>query len=252
MQRQQWQQPDNQLSINQLLSQNQKLKEHNKQLTDCMLSLDREIGMWMNVTNDLIKFMQVNVLLNREIDWLDKTIQQLIPFVTTSQIWMKDALQHQAMVETLCGVLTDPGFLSYWAFHIWSGLKLTQFDQELLSEQFLKLLAPYTNPSAPATPNYYDRLTEDKSRNIAYEQIEMERQASLNAQQQANNYLQQQQAAYQQYFGIPNGNNQVPLPPIPQGSPASDLNKLDLIKSQMAQGGDVYRRLNMMKRQGVI
>lgn len=112
------------------------------------------------VIGDLVHMMEVNLLLNREIEMQDQLINSLLPFVQVANIWANDALMHEQVLENVCTLLTDPGFLAYWAFHAWGQTNLTEWDLNFISEQFLRLLeskgaVPPTNAFLPQAPQQY-------------------------------------------------------------------------------------------------
>lgn len=115
-----------------------------------MQALDQEIGMAYNVIGNLVHMMEANLLLNREIEMQDAAIQNLMPFVEVANIWANDALMHEQVLENVCTLLTDPGFLAYWAFKAWKGVNLTEFDLNFISEQFLDLLQAKGSYAPPA------------------------------------------------------------------------------------------------------
>lgn len=110
------------------------------QLQQAIAGLDQEIGMAYKLIGDLVHTLETNLLLNREIEMQDQIINSLLPFIQVANIWASDALMHEQVLENVCTLLTDPGFLAYWAFHSWGKTNLTEWDLNFISEQFLKLL----------------------------------------------------------------------------------------------------------------
>lgn len=79
-------------------------------------------------------------MLNAEIDALDSALQSTVPFITTSQVWMNDALQHEAVLENVCQLLTSPQFLLYWSFETFKNLNLIEADFDAIAETYLGFL----------------------------------------------------------------------------------------------------------------
>lgn len=130
------------------------------QLQQAIAGLDQEIGMAYNLIGDLVHILETNLLLNREIEMQDQLINSLLPFVQVANIWANDALMHEQVLENVCTLLTNPGFLAYWAFHAWGQTNLTEWDLNFISEQFLRLLeskgaVPPTNAFLPQVPQQY-------------------------------------------------------------------------------------------------
>jgi hypothetical protein len=115
-------------------------------------ALDQEIGMAYSVIGNLVHTLETNLLLNREIEQQDQLIGNLLPFVQVASIWANDALMHEQVLENVCALLTDPGFLVYWAFKTWSNVNLTEFDIDTISEQFLGLLQSKGKMLPPSQP----------------------------------------------------------------------------------------------------
>lgn len=110
------------------------------QLVNTLISLDNEIGAWVKLSGDLVHILEINLMLNQEIEMLDKLVYSLLPFIQAAQIWAKDSFEHEAALNSVLELLLSPGYLVYHAFELWKNMPLTDFDLDTISEQFLQLI----------------------------------------------------------------------------------------------------------------
>lgn len=120
------------------LSNEQKVAVQN--LQNAVIALDQELQQAYKTMGELYKFVEVNRLLNQEIDALDSALNNTVPFIQTSQIWMQDALQHEAVLENVCSLMTSPDFLLYWTFETFKNLQLAESDFDAIAETYLSFL----------------------------------------------------------------------------------------------------------------
>lgn len=101
--------------------------------------------MAFRVIDAIMPFMQVNVLLNQEIEALDRMVQALTPFMQVAQIWASEAIAHEQVLNNVLGLMNDPEFLVYHAFNVWSD-RIQHNGQaalEWVGDEFLNLLNTY-------------------------------------------------------------------------------------------------------------
>lgn len=96
--------------------------------------------MWVNLSGDLVHIMEINLMLNQEIELLDRLVFSMLPFVTAAQVWAKDSMEHEEALKSVLSLLLNPGFLVYHAFETWKNMQLTDFDLDVISDQFLQLM----------------------------------------------------------------------------------------------------------------
>jgi len=114
--------------------------QHVTNLQNAVIALDKELMQTYQLIAEMQKFVQVNQMLNQEIEALDSALQNTVPFITTSQVWMRDALQHEAVLENVCSLLTSPEFLLYWSFETFKNLNLIESDFDAIADTYLSFL----------------------------------------------------------------------------------------------------------------
>lgn len=95
------------------------------------------------VIDSLTPLLQINTLLNQEIEWMDKAIASMMPFLEISQIWANDAIAHEQVLDNICYQFSDPEFLVFWAFTTWN--KLIKADGQGALEWIRDELIALTN-----------------------------------------------------------------------------------------------------------
>lgn len=201
------------------------------QMAQAVMSLNRENEAAYQTIDQLMKFLHVNVILNKELMQQDALIQRLSPWVDIAQIWCNEALASEQVLQFLCNLLMNPEFLMYWSFEVWSQNNITPLGVELLSEGFIKLTDPYykSGQAPPALPN------SNGVPRFAQPVYGM----NWNAQPMVNNVMPQMQG--------------VPIPPIvgnqqPAMNPqAVQDNAISGLRNAMGNGGG-YRALAQMRR----
>jgi hypothetical protein len=200
-------------------------------LVGAVNALDAELSQTYNLISDLVHILETNLLLNQEIEMQDQLISTLLPFVQVANIWAQDALMHEQVLENVCALLTNPGFLVYWAFKAWKETDLTEFDQDTIAEQYLSLLAAKGKypPPSPQFPGNFAPNPQFPGNLIP------------------NNGM--------QFPPSPMGTPQIPFPPVPSnGMGQQPSNGVYAIINALRnpQGSDTARSLVRARNAGVL
>jgi hypothetical protein len=123
-------------------------------------ALDKELAQSHHVISELCKFVQVNELLNKEIDALDLTLKNTVPFVAAANIWMNDALAHEQVLENICGLMSSPDFLLYWTFETFKKLRMDEAGFDAIADAYLDFLQTKGkyNPNQPQRQNSFNQV----------------------------------------------------------------------------------------------
>jgi hypothetical protein len=123
-------------------------------------ALDKELAQSHHVISELCKFVQVNELLNKEIDALDLTLKNTVPFVAAANIWMNDALAHEQVLENICGLMSSPDFLLYWTFETFKKLRMDEAGFDAIADAYLDFLQTKGkySPNQPQRQNSFNQV----------------------------------------------------------------------------------------------
>ena len=198
------------------------------------------------VIDSLAPLLQVNMLLNQEIEAMDRALASIVPFMGMANVWMNDALAHEQVLDNLCYLISSPEYLVHWAFTVWN--KSIQANGaaalDWISDEFMQLLDTFEAKFMAASGGQHSAAWH-RRQNQSINPI----MGSPDTQGFSASYQPQPQLNFQQ--------QSMPMPPVPgvAGQSFSPLDQLkqriDLQKSGTPDLAQQMQRAHVQQRQAM-
>ena len=197
------------------------LEQRLQVVTQGMQALAQENQHCYRVIDSMMPFLQINALLNQEIEAMDKAIAALAPFVGMAEVWKRDAIAHEQVLDNICYLISDPEYLVYWAFMVWN--KSIRADGgaaiEWIRDEFSNLLNTFEQKYSVSSGGQHSQLWYRQQNNAAPIMGSPDTQSFA--------FQAQPQFSFQ-------SNNALPMPPVPNSGGTTGGGSVDALKQRIA------------------